>query len=299
MISPTRLSLRNAGLVVALLTLSLCVPLRGAGVELPVGSAPKPVVFAHFPSPLHAVVWRNWQLVAPATLAEVLGASEGQIHELAQSMGLPPAGNVPPDLRRRAYITILRRNWHLLPYEQLLKLVAMSPPELAFALREDDFLFVKLGNLKPRCEPVTYVRPDAAAAARAAEIKRIVEARFGNALSRPAEPRFAFFDRLSRVPESFTKPTRHPDEGPRFLYSYFGVYGDPLADNAADSYPDGLLARLADCGANGIWLHVVLRQLAPAGPIFQSSGKAGNTAWPTCAGWSPARNALVLMSTFT
>ena len=31
---------------------------------------------------------------------------------------------------------------------------------MAFTLREDDFLFVKLGNLKPRCEPLRYQRSD-------------------------------------------------------------------------------------------------------------------------------------------
>src|ERR1035441_3636144 len=31
--------------------------------DLPRGSAPKPVLFPHFPDRLHAFVWRNWPLV--------------------------------------------------------------------------------------------------------------------------------------------------------------------------------------------------------------------------------------------
>ena len=57
----------------------------------------------------------------------------------------------------------------------------------------------------------------------------------------------------------------------RFLYSYCGVFGDPLLTPELDPYPDGLLQRLSDLGVNGVWLHVVLRQLAPSS-IFPEFG---------------------------
>ena len=66
-------------------------------------------------------------------------------------------------MKQRGYITLIRRNWHLLPYDQLLELLEMTPERLAFALREDDFLWVKLGRLKPQCEPLRYRAPDEAA----------------------------------------------------------------------------------------------------------------------------------------
>ena len=59
-------------------------------------------------------------------------------------MGLPPSGRIPSEMRQRGYITIVRRNWHLLPYDQLLTLLDRSPEELAFSLREDDFLYLQL-----------------------------------------------------------------------------------------------------------------------------------------------------------
>ena len=164
---------------IVFLALACTAQTMARDVDLPVGPAPEPVSFPHFPSRLHAVVWRNWQLVAPARLAAVVGASEDQITALAASMGLPPAGDVPPSLLRKAYITIIRRNWHLLPYDQLLTLVEMSPEQLTFALREDDFLFVKLGNLKPKCSPVVFKEPDASQCERAAQIKRLVDSQFG------------------------------------------------------------------------------------------------------------------------
>ena len=59
----------------------------------------------------------------------------------------------------------------------------------------------------------------------------------------------------------------------RLIYSYFGSYGDPLSDPTQDPYPDGLLAKLADMGVNGVWLHVMLRQLAPGGDQFTEFGE--------------------------
>jgi hypothetical protein len=46
---------------------------------------------------------------------------------------------------------------------------------------------------------------------------------------------------------------------------YFGAFGDTLLHPELDPYPDGLLARLARRGVNGVWLHALLRGLAPGG----------------------------------
>src|SRR6185437_6756994 len=55
-------------------------------------------------------------------------------------------------------------------------------------------------------------------------------------------------------------------------YSYFGVFGDPLINTSLDPYPDGLLARLAAVGVNGVWMHVVLNQMASGGKDFPEFG---------------------------
>ena len=240
--------------------------------ELPVGSNPPAVVFSHFPDRLHAVVFRNWNLVSPQRIALAVGATEKQIVELAAAMGLPPARPIDPHYQRQIYITIVRHNWHLLPYDQLLTLLDMTADELAFGLREDDFLYIKLGSLKPKCEPVRYVEPDVATRAAEAQIKRWVTESFGEALNAPGEPRFAFVDELSKLPAGEFTGHVKPDEGPRYIYSYFGVFGDPLLNAELDPYPEGLLRRLADHGVNGVWLHVVLRQLAPGSEAFPEFG---------------------------
>lgn len=233
--------------------------------SLPVGSAPKPLEFPWFPTRVHAFVWRNWELADLTRLAEVLGTTPDQVRALGESMGLPP--HVPPTdaQRRRSYITLLRRNWHLLPYEQLLQLLGWTPQRLADVLREDDFLWVKLGSLKPDCPSLRYAEPDEPARRRSAEIKALLETQLGGELSTPAQPRFAFVDELS-TPTDLTPASRPATAGEpiRLIYSYFAVYGDPLIDPELDPYPDGLLERLAAQGVNAVWIHTVLRDLAPS-----------------------------------
>ena len=243
--------------------------------SLPVGSQPKALDTPHFPDRLHAFVWRNWQLVEPNRLAEVVGTSTENIIAIAASMGLSVAAPVEPWMRERGYITIVRRNWHLLPYDQLLQLLDMSAEQLAFSLIEDDSLFIKLGSLKPKCEPLRYSEPNRQAQKRAAEIKHLIEHLFGDRLSQPAEPRFYFAQQLAQLDQKDTTRavlTDRSQQGLRFIYSYFGSFGDPVRDAAANPYPNGLLAKLADVGVNGVWMHVVLRQLAPGGEHFPEFG---------------------------
>lgn len=243
-----------------------------AEAAIPDGPPAPAVMFEHFPDRLHAYVWRNWNLVPTSKLAQVIGATEDEIARIATSLGLPPNRPVAERYQRQAYITIVRRNWHLLPIEQILALIDMSPEEFNFNLREDDGLFIKLGGSKPRCEPLRYQQPDESASERAAQIKAVVARRFGDALSTPDEDRFAFVEQLSMARRP---PAKEPpaEDGLRYIYSYFGVFGDPLIDTTVDPYPDGLLEKLSDVGVNGVWMHVVLRQLAPGGPDFPEFGE--------------------------
>ena len=212
-------------------------------------------------------------------LAAVLGTTADKVTDLAESMGLPREVSVPSEMRERGYITLVRRNWHLLPYDQLLQLLDMTAEELAFRLREDDFLYHKLGALKPRCEPVTYREPDDESRRRAAEIRALVLEQFGELLTEPAEPRFGFIDDFTHASDPPVAAVEtNADEPLRFIYSYFAVFGDPLANPQLDPFPDGLLARLRAQGVNGIWLHTVLRQLAPGGEMFPEFGEGHERA---------------------
>src|SRR5262249_30806988 len=130
---------RPGTLLAWLLAALLLVPAMGSAqdTDLPQGDAPAALTGPYFPDRVHGFVWRNWNVVPREKLARVAGTSAREIDALAQSMGLPPAAPVPSQMLKRGYITLLRRNWHLLPYEQLLQLVEMTPAQLAFSLRED------------------------------------------------------------------------------------------------------------------------------------------------------------------
>lgn len=234
--------------------------------DLPVGPNPSALDFPHFPSRVHTFVWRNWNLVETARLAKVLETTPDNVRAVARSMGLPDEQPVPAFYRDRLYLSIIRRNWQLLPYDQLLTLLDMTADQLAHALREDDFLWIKLGSLKPKCDKLTYAPPDAAAEARCREIARLIRENFPPDPTIRPQPPFAFLSDLSRtIPDAAVRPAKLDPGHPRFLYSYFAVFGDPLANPALDPYPDALLQRYADLGVTGVWLHVVLRDLAPSG----------------------------------
>ncbi|MBR4654973.1 MAG: family 10 glycosylhydrolase [Kiritimatiellae bacterium] len=226
-----------------------------------------------FPDRMSAFVWRNWFCVDVRRMADVVGATVRDLEGIASELGLPvPQPKVLGEWRRKGYITVLRRNWHLLPYSQILPLLDMTRKELAFSLVEDDFLFVKLGRLKPACEELRW---DAAAAAdpsaKAARLRLAAALKEEGADDFSEERRFSFFDELASVDPNW-KPTVVEGRAfpQRLLFSYCADYGDPLADNEISTYPEGLLQKLADVGVNAVWLHAVLHQLVtdPKYPEF-------------------------------
>ncbi len=242
-----------------------------ASSDLPTGPAPEPVPLPHFPDRFHAFVWRNWQLVPAERMAKVVGAKKGDILRVGKAMGLNGPPPISEDQRRRSYISIIRRNWHLLPYDQLIELLGWTPERMDYTLREDDFLYIKLGRLKPKCEPLKFAEPDEKAKAREQEMARILKEEFGGfaqVLGHLQEPLFGFIPALSeKIPENFRASNESKSAAsslsPRFCYSYFALYGDPLMDQETDPFPDGYLQRLAQSGVDGVWLQGVLYKLAP------------------------------------
>jgi hypothetical protein len=231
---------------------------------LPGNGTRAPVPLPHFPSCLHAFVWRNWQLVPAGRMAAALDARLADITNLGRAMGLEKQPRITADQQRRSYITIIKRNWHLLPYAQLLTLLDWTPEQLAFTLREDDFLFIKLGSLKPKCAPLKFSPSDEATRRREVEIAAFVHEKFPRGILHESEPLFQFVKDLCDTPISRTPiAAAKAPEQLRFCYSYFALYGDPLLERDADPYPDGYLARLAAVGVNGVWLQAVLHKLAP------------------------------------
>ena len=264
--------------------------------DLPRGEAKKALEFPHFPTRLQALVWRNWGLVPAGKLAEVLGATPGQIEKLASGMGLTKDDSLCPLWHERGYLTIIRRNWHLLPYEQILALLGWTPDELAYVLKEDDFLWCKLGNLKPETTPVHYAALTAREKKQTVALKKTISEYFGvipkspradlkitegGLSSPPLELKFggsenppSFVNQIHRDrPFGFLKQygsnakrnsiSEDSRSGLRLAYSYSAVYGDPLLNENLDPYPDGLLADYTAAGINAVWLQGTLYTMVP------------------------------------
>ncbi len=230
--------------------------------SLPSGSAPAPVPIPHFPSALHAVIWRNWDVIAVENLARILEATPEQVVNLAYGMGLPPQRNITDQEVRRNYMTIMHRNWHLLPYEQLCALLGWDADKMQFSLNEDDFMYIKFGGYKPACPPVRYRDLDATAVTGMNWIAQTVRSEMGEAIAATAEPLFGFIDRFQKSPVKAPVES-DPSLKLRMVYPYFLRFGDPLVGEGIGDIPESYLAELAASGVNAIWLQGVLNTLAP------------------------------------
>ena len=259
-----------------------CLPLFSqAQAQEPLDLSVLPAVSAvpaeptpHFPSRLAAFVWRNWNLTELERMTETVGAEPEQLKEIAQALGLPEY-QAPSWDPGRFYITIVRRNWSLLPYDQLLTLLRFEPKEFAEKLREDDFLSVKLGA-KPFCEPLLYAKPTEEEFAQMRKIAQDVRDVLGSDLELPEVERFAFLEEFageSTPAADENAPNKAPSQFEIcYLHSYFAVFGDPLLQDSSLLYPDKLLEKLQARGVNGVWLHSLLRDLTPPTEDFPEFG---------------------------
>jgi len=221
-----------------------------------------PVSFPHFPSRLHAFIWRNWNLVPIDRMASVLGSTADDLLELGKAMGLSAPLDVSQEQWSRSYITIIRRNWHLLPKSQLEDLLGWTAEHLEFILQEDDFLYIKLGSLKPTCAPLKWAERSSQEREGEKWIKKVLAEEFATPIPSQKEELFHFVKELSAPPLHKKKPLES-GFSPRYGYGYFTLFGDPLLDADLDPFPDGYLERMASSGLDGTWMHIVLSKLTP------------------------------------
>ncbi len=113
------------------------------------------IQFKYFPTVMQTFIFRNWETVDKKIIAKVLKTSVENVEYEAMRMGLSEQKNIK-EWTEKGYITTIRNNWHLLPYEQLTELLGWSEDKLAMVLKEEDFLDIKLGSFKPNCEKLVY-----------------------------------------------------------------------------------------------------------------------------------------------
>ena len=206
-----------------------------------------------FPRSWQTVVFRNYGIVSTDKIAKVLSCSEETVQAEAARMGLS-AVKYSGVWEKRGYITIIRNNWYLLPYEQLSVLLGFDEDRMEFVLYKEDFLDVKLGGFKPFCPPVKYSplteEEKRTTTERVKAIKRLYPEN-----TRP----FRFFEDKK---EDFVNPDSFND-GLRIIHGYLTPCGDALAEDDERYLPDGLLSEYRKQGINGVWMHGLLSALSP------------------------------------
>ena len=228
---------------------------------LPEVSKAKSIEYNYFPTRWQAVVWRNWGYVSVERIAQALGTSSDNIRKAADELGLNPEEPVNAAWEKRGFLTTIRDNWHLCTYEQILILLNISDEELAFILKEDDFMWVKLGNMKPMVDAPQYAPLTEDELQKTKEIAELFKDRFLVGYGK-RDNAFSFVEKY-HVPISDFKMGNflNRTENLRMIYPYFALCGDALIDESIDPFPEGILKEYADAGINGIWMHMVLYQL--------------------------------------
>lgn len=168
---------------------------------------------------------------------------------------LPQTRNASTVLNSGGYITIIRNNWFLLPYEQLTTLLDVDEEQLSFWLEKEDFLGSKLGKFKPDCAPVRYsplTEEEKQATARIAETVVPLE---------QSGTRYMPFDFLKNLPKASQAP--RPSRHTRIVHGYLTPCGDVFMEDDEQYMPDELLAAYEARGVNGVWVHGLLSALSP------------------------------------
>lgn len=203
------------------------------------------------PTVWQTVILRNYGIVPTEKIAKVLKTEEKVIEFEAKRMGLDGIA-FNEGWEKRGYITIIRNNWHLLCYEQLIDLLGWDENKLDFTLKEDDFLSVKLGNFKPYCENVSYAPLTDDEIIKTQKIKDIIRRNFIKDYARP----FEFYDGET------VGDADNSGAFDKIVYGYSMLYGDTLLDGG-EIISDEQLKTYKSVGVNGIWLQGVLSKLSP------------------------------------
>lgn len=208
------------------------------------------IAFPHFPTKHQAFVFRAYEYVSPEKIAAILGTTAEKVRQAAADMGI--LKECESDIwLQKGYITIIRRMWHILPYEQLLSLLDMDASAFAVMLREEDFLNIKLSD-KPVCEPVVWRELTEAERIQTRRIKKIMQ----TIDLEGAKP----FDFSYDVEE--LKFSGKPVFDVRMVYGFSGLYQNALEVDSRSYCPDEALEAYQKTGINALWIPAVLYKLA-------------------------------------
>lgn len=204
------------------------------------------------PTAWQTVLLRNYGLVTNEKLAAVLGTDAETVKNEAERLGIGKI-KYDPRWKKLGYINIIKNNWHLLPYSQLLELLEMDEEELAYCLKEDDFLAIKLGSFKAEAEEIKYSPLTKDELAETRKISELVNGEFIENYTAP----FEFYNT-----DVICNGGGGNKDFDKIVYSYSMLYGDTFLEGD-EIVPDEMLERLQAVGVNGLWMQGVLSTLSP------------------------------------
>lgn len=208
----------------------------------------------NFPQLWQTVIFRNYRMAPSENIAKVLGCTIDDVEREAARLGLR-TGAADPKWLTRGYITIIRNNWNVLPYEQIMTLVGMAEERFDFVINKEDFLWFKLGKYKTQCDEVKYSPLTDEEIARTEEIAKTVKA-----LDTSERKMFDFFaDTADTEPHYFVSN----DGGTRIVHGFLTSCGDVFIEDTRTNMPDSLLDAYARQNVNALFVHGVLSQLSP------------------------------------
>lgn len=205
------------------------------------------------PTKWQTVLLRNYGLVPNSIMASVLGTDVKTIEAEAERLGISKI-KYNPKWKKQGYINIVKNNWHLVPYNQLLELLEMDEATLDYNLKEDDFLGIKLGLFKVELEEVKYSPLTSEEIALTEKLAKTVSEEY---ISDYAEP----FDFYSKAPKVNSSGDENKDFD-KIVYSYSMLYGDTFMEGD-EIVPDDFLKMLQSVGVNGLWMQGLLSKLSP------------------------------------
>jgi len=199
------------------------------------------------PTRWQTVILRNYGMVTNNCLAKVLNCSIGVIETEAKRLGVDSV-SFDKNWLEKSYLTIIRNNWHLLNYKQLLIILDKDEMWLDNQLKNNDFLWYKLGGFKPLCEDIKYTPLNKQEKLETNRIGKIIRK---NKMDNYIKP---FDFKINDMQSS-------PSQGINIAYPYEVECGD-IFINDNEIISDDYLEKAKSSGINGLWLHGLLSELS-------------------------------------
>ena len=206
-----------------------------------------------FPAKWQRVIFHNYGFVPTQRIAQVLSCSEEVVRAESARLGLSQVA-YNRKWAEKGYITLIRNNWFLLPCHQICTLLDITAERLDFILQNDDFLWVKLGEFKPKCEEIYYTPLTQEQTAATEKLAQKISSYIRLYSVQP-------FDFFAGGTEKASGAVY--GKGKRIVHGYLSPCGDALMEDGKEYMPDALLEEYARLGINGVWLHGVLSTLSP------------------------------------